>query len=594
MDIPNDIFDEFADPKDDLQRLTRLIRNRVPECDLQLVSDRDRDFILGDGLHLSREICDGLIEESRRRGTIQNFICPDEDRIHVMPIKELDATLFFALPDRILNGSQSDRISSLIQLCVENFLSHQDLCNEKMLRSIQKKQLNRELSVLDNKYQDILQESHRQHQIIQDHQADYSKTLKADIRKQTAELRMVNANLRQARKAADDANVAKSEFLANMSHEIRTPMNAVIGFTEMLMDTSLDEEQHNYVRIVKMSGEALLSLIDDILDFSKIEAGELELESIDFDPVTMAYDICDLVRPKIGQKPVELLCRIDGRIPAVVKGDPGRLRQVIVNLLGNASKFTESGEIELCLGIEEETDGQVKLCVSVKDTGIGIPKDRLSTIFSPFQQVDSSTTRKYGGTGLGLSICRTIADCMNGDIWVESEEGHGSVFYFTAWMGEPDNVETKGGTGVERIAAQPSMCDETKQSVRILLAEDNPVNQKLAHLVLTKAGYTVTIADNGKEAVEIYSRSPDTYDLIFMDVQMPEMDGIEATRTIRAGGFNDIPIIAMTAHAMKGDRERCLAAGMNDYIAKPIKRELVFEMINIWILKTRELWNQEK
>ncbi|MBW2601482.1 MAG: response regulator [Deltaproteobacteria bacterium] len=440
---------------------------------------------------------------------------------------------------------------------------------------------------------------------------------------------------RQTKENTDAASHAKNAFLANMSHELRTPMNGVVGFTEMLLDTKLDDEQIEYAEIIRRSGEGLLSLINDILDFSKIEAGQLELEAVDFDPEAVAYDVCELIRPKLADKPVEVLCYIDDKVPAYVKGDPSRLRQVLLNLMDNAVKFTESGEIELSMNIEEEHDERVKLCVSVRDTGIGIPQDKFDTIFEVFQQADTSTTRKYGGTGLGLPICKIIAKIMGGDVWAESpstslragEPGKGSTFYFTAWFEKTEVKQRKDVSPVslsgkkvlknkdceketrESIVTQHSIKEEAKHSARILLAEDNPVNQKLAKMVLTKAGYQVEVANNGQEAFDKYTKSPEVFDLIFMDVQMPQLDGMKATRAIRkleaqgsklkakdathsnkpSAQWERVPIVAMTAHAMKGDREKCLEAGMDDYISKPVKRELMFEMLEKWVLNKRAL-----
>ncbi len=552
-----------------------------------------------------------------------------------------------------------------------------------------------------------------------------NKHLNDMVTERTVDLVQAREAAEAAKETAEAANEAKSEFLANMSHEIRTPMNGVIGMVDLLFDTTLSEEQREYAGIIKYSAESLLSIINDILDFSKITAGKMEIDAIDFDLRSLVQETGDLMQVKIREKGLSFISEIDPGIPAKLKGDPGRLRQILVNFMGNAIKFTEKGQVAVHVSLYRKTDKEVTLRFSVKDTGIGIHEELKGRLFQSFTQGDGSITRRYGGTGLGLAISKQLAELMGGEVGVESVEGQGAIFWFTSVLEIQENQDSFAGDKTEGLRSKRILavddsvtnlqiigayleswgcryitCASAKEALdimrsaardqdpfhmvlsdhmmpdmdgesfgaaikkdphiadailvmlssrgqrgdagrlqkigfsayltkplrrtqlydclglvlneavktshdktksprmvtrhtlaeeknreqarfRVLVAEDNPVNQKLTVRLLEKRGYETGLAENGQQVLQELGKMK--YDLILMDMQMPVMDGIEATRMIRSQkkdvAYRNIPIIGLTANAMKGDRELCLDAGMDDYVTKPIKSQKLFEAI---------------
>ncbi|MFH1491442.1 MAG: response regulator [Pseudomonadota bacterium] len=700
-DFSGDIFDELPAREEESHRLLELLENRFPDGGFQLVSDQGKVTASDRDVHLPAGIGDRLVQEVKRENGPIHLDLPDGLFIHAMPVRELDRILIFVFPSKYPDPELRNLGPAAVRFCVELFISQKALREAQSLLAVEKRQVNRRVQALEEKYQKILKD------------------------------------LNHSREASEGANIAKREFLANMSHEMRTPLNGIIGMAELVMETNLDDNQRDILQTINMESESLHGLIDDILDFSKIEAGKLELELIPFDMINLFDDIARSISFKARKKGLEFNVFITPDLPCRLIGDPGRLRQVIVNLADNALKFTQEGDVYVGTELVEDLGDRAHIRFLMKDTGVGIPKDKLDAIFEPFKQADGSTTRKYGGTGLGTAISKQLVEMMGGEIGVESEEGKGSTFWFTATFTKQtgsssvlpkedvdlagkrvllvdDNrknrviireylkfwgcstVEAKDGEealsilrdavlsnqffdlvltdllmpridgfdlareiraweavkevpiiiltchgqrgdgkitreiGIDgyltkplgrgdlyrtivsvlglsrekmRLPANPltrhALVDEGIEGIQILLVEDYPTNQKVTKRHLNSAGYRVDLAENGQEAVSACKRKH--YDLILMDCQMPAMDGFEATAKIRAHeaglllprcllpepAFRVI-IIAMTANATKADRKKCLDAGMDDYIPKPVKREDLLATVAKWTLSPSE------
>lgn len=581
LDDLNEIFQE-KDESQELKKLLSSLRELLPDLPIYICPfEKVTDGFSTEGFIPSGAVLRGI--SSKLKENDNNITLDDNgSRFHGIKIPDTDTFMVTSFPQNLIRQHPD-----IISLLISNTVNLLKAANESKVNSRMAEQYKMEKEVMSRKHSELVETNHEQYLMLRKREQDYSRLLEQEIGKQTEELKKKNLQLIRA-------SEMKSAFIANMSHELRTPMNAIMGFIDLLLESKITDEQRDYAENVRRSASHLLDLINDILDISKIEAGKVEIIHNLFDLQTLLKNILSMFEAQAKKRNNKLQLKWDDKLPKKFSGDETRIKQIVVNLLGNAVKFTENGFIDVEIKELARSFNKVIIEISVSDTGIGIPKERQSAIFDKFTQADDSTTRKYGGTGLGLSICRQLAELMEGTLDLESEPGHGSCFSLT--MG----LESQEGKDKEsfKTASAPECQKETVKTVsektqkaKILLVEDNKVNQKLFSVMIKKMGFETDIAENGLVALERIKS--EKYDLILMDIQMPEMDGHTATIKIREIEKSDkrqgyktlaspdiaVTIIGLTAHARKEDELKCYDSGMTDYLSKPVSKPKLEAMI---------------
>jgi signal transduction histidine kinase/AmiR/NasT family two-component response regulator len=570
------VFDELVDRDDERLALLEAIISLLPGVVAALV--KEDGTVVGEAPMACGQNLTALVREARDVAGIISVADGAGGWCYALCLAPPDAdVLVFTLP-----AAQGDMCADplVARMCVNTMrlaLAH----NEKNDALLESEQLHRQIAVLKKQHARLIDDNHAQYLLLQQKEKEYAKELEDEIARQTTELRATNRQL-------EAASRLKSDFLANMSHELRTPMNAIIGFAGLLLEANLATEQHDYVKTISVAADTLLVLINDILDLAKIESGKLDLAVDSVDVAALARSVSNMLAGQAASRGNTISLEVDGSLPPQIQGDEVRLRQILINLVGNALKFTENGAVAIALRRGEEA-GQELLVLEVRDTGIGIPAHRLDAIFEKFTQADGSTTRKYGGTGLGLSICCQLIGLMGGRIGVESREGEGSLFRCVIPLVKAAAPVASAGAPAMAPAAEAA----DLAGLTVLLVEDNAVNQKLAKILIGRQGCGVELAGDGLEALARLKEKK--IDLVLMDVHMPSMDGLEATRKIReiegrAGERQHyaalrvpgtrIPIVGLTASARKEEEESCYAAGMDAFLAKPINKEKFAATLN--------------